>query len=298
MFFNLLQTWFLCKSFLKSLISGRILTSERIQCRAMMEPSREPSMRFISSLDQHPEVRKERFPAHLWPRTTDPKDLDESWIFLEFTNAVGLRPDCAPVKRQPPMPDLECIIGGKRTLFELGEILESDLAKGLAYSGKQSHKKMETLARGDNATAGSIQTAGFRSFSANASLDAILRRKLAKKYKTTGLPSHLVLFYDQQTPWGPFDYLLQWPDELASLIAGSVFKRVWIFYLQSATLIGYLEVADNGMLRALFDWQFHFDCHVPFQALVPGDNGRPDNIQHLSRFLGVFGVPTDKDSNV
>jgi hypothetical protein len=183
------------------------------------------------------------------------------------------------------MPDLECIIEGERTLFELGEILESDLAEGLAYSGKQSHKKMEALTKGDNATANSIQTAGFRSYPANAALDRILRQKLSKKYETTGLPSHLLLFYDQQTPWGPFDYLLQRPDELASLIAGSVFKRVWIFYLQSATLIGYLEVADNGMLRALSDWQFHFDCRAPFQALVPGDDGKPDSIQQFAPIL-------------
>src|SRR5260370_863746 len=125
---------------------------------------------------------------------------------------------------------------------------------------------MEAIARGDNATANSIQTAGFRSFSANGSLEKILRQKLGKKYETKGCPSHLLLFYDQQTPWGPFDYLLQWEGELAALIAASVFQRVWIFSLPSATLIGYLETAHDGTLRTLFDWQFHFDIHASFGA--------------------------------
>ena len=62
-------------------------------------------LRFISSLEQHPEVRKERFPKHLWPTSENPKELDELWIFLEFTNAVGLQLDVAPRKLQPPMPD-------------------------------------------------------------------------------------------------------------------------------------------------------------------------------------------------
>lgn len=242
-------------------------------------------MRFISSLSQHPEVRKERFPEHLWPSSSNPKEEDEGWIFLEFTDTVGRRPDAAPTKRPPPMPDLECIIDGERMLFELGEILESDLAEGVAYSGKQSHKKMEAIARGDNATANSIQTAGFRSFSANASLERILRQKLAKKYETNGLPSHLLLFYDQQTPWGPFDYILHWQDELASLIAGSVFQKVWIYSLRSATLIGHLEAAHDGTLRALFDWQFHFDVSAPFEALVPGSGEKRDEIRRFAPVL-------------
>jgi hypothetical protein len=246
-------------------------------------------MRFISSVGQHPELRKERFAEHLWPSGSNPKEVDEGWIFLEFTNAVGLRLDASPAKRQPPMPDLECIIDGEQMLVELGEILESDLAQGVAYSGTQSHKKMKAIARGDNATANSIQTAGFRSFSANASLERILRQKLGKKYETKGLPSHLLLFYDQQTPWGPFDYLLQWQNELATLIAGSVFQRVWIFSLRSATLIGYLEAAHDGTLRAVFDWQFHFDIHAPFEALVPGGGEKPDEIQRFAPVLNGCG---------
>jgi|SRR5579863_3792932 len=144
------------------------------------------------------------------------------------------------------MPDLQCVIEEQPRLFELGEILESNLAKGVKHSGRQAEKKMDAIARGDHAAAKAIQTAGFRSFSANASLDRVLRRKLSKTYKTNGLPCDLLLFYGQQKPWGPFDYLLGWRKELAKLIAESVFQKVWIFSLPLATLIGYLEA---GLMR-------------------------------------------------
>jgi hypothetical protein len=242
-------------------------------------------MRFIASLDQHPEVRRQRFSAHLWPHGEHPKDVDEGWIVLEFMNAIGVQPDAAPTKLQPPSPDIACVIDGDRILFELGEILDTDLGAGVVHSGQQAHKKSEAIARGDHATANTIRTAGFRSFPANASLERMLRQKLAKAYETSGHTSHLLLFYDQQTPWGPFDYLLQWQDELAHLIGASVFQRVWIFHLPAATPIGYLEAAADGTLRAHFDWRFHFDFRAPFDALVPGGGEKPDEI---CRFVPVL----------
>jgi hypothetical protein len=226
-------------------------------------------MRFISTIDHHPEVRKERFPPHLWPSETSEKDLDECWILLEFLTAAGIHPDSAPRKLAVPMPDLECVIKGQQTFFELGEILESDLAEGLAFSGKQSNKKAGALAAGDLDTANSIPTAGFRSYPANAALDRMLQRKLRNKYPTQDLPTHLVLFYDCQPPWGPFDYLLQMPDELASLIARSSFQTVWIFYLPAMAVIGRLDVLDE-ILEARFDWSFHFDSTEPIE-LPPAD---------------------------
>lgn len=60
------------------------------------------------------------------------------------------------------MPDLEYVIDGKPLLFELDEALQGDLAEGVAYFGKRSHKKMEALSRGDTETGNSIKTA--RSF--------------------------------------------------------------------------------------------------------------------------------------
>ena len=105
------------------------------------------SMRLISSLAQHPEVRRERFPERLWPQGSDP-EVDEGWIFLEFAESAHLRLGEAPRHLQYPFPDLQCMINGKVMLFELGEILESGLGEGVAYSGKQGQKKMEAMTKG------------------------------------------------------------------------------------------------------------------------------------------------------
>lgn len=83
---------------------------------------------------------------------------------------------------------------------------------------------------------------------------------------------------------GPFEYVLQLQEEMAELIAGSVFRRVWIFELGSGTVIGRLEAADDRTLRVFFDCQFHFDFSAPFEALVPGFGGRPDEVR---RFVPV-----------
>jgi hypothetical protein len=236
-------------------------------------------MKFISSPNQHPEVRRERFPQYLWPSSSDPRVVEETWTVVEFTSAAGLHLDSAPIKLSPPSPDFECIIHGERLLIEVGEVLQTAFAKGVAYSGEQSHKKMKAISRGDSGTANSIRTAGSRSFPANASLERMLRQKLTKRYETGGLPSHLLLFYDHQVPLGPFEYVLQWQQELAELIARSVFWRVWIFELASGTVIGHLEAADDRTLRVIYDWRFHFDFRAPFEALVPGCGDRPDEVR-------------------
>jgi hypothetical protein len=237
-------------------------------------------VRFISSLDQHPEVRKERFPKQLWPLGFSSQDLDEGWIFLEFTQAAKLHLETAPTKAAPPMPDLKCMVNRKLTFFELGEILESDLAEGVAYSVKLARKKAEAITKSGRATGNTIKTDGDRLFSAHGSLARMLRKKLTTDYENRELPCHLLLFYDQQRPWGPFDYLLQSQPELTTLIAGSKFQRVWIFDLPSATVIGFLGARD-GALHAIFDWQFHVDISAPFQALVPSGDDRPDEIKQF-----------------
>lgn len=223
-------------------------------------------MRLIETLAQHPDVRRQRFPEHLWPRTGIPTDDKEIWIFLEFTLASGLRLDTAPTKEAPPRPDIQCTVKGERIRFELGEILQTSLGEGTAHSVKEAPKKMDALAEGDHAEAQAIRTADYRRFPANAALNRILRQKLAKHYETDGYATHLLLFYDTQTPLAPFSCLLQFETELLELIARSDFQRVWIFRLPSPAVIGYLEVAANRGLRAVFDEQFHPDLKSPLQV--------------------------------
>jgi hypothetical protein len=106
-------------------------------------------MKFISSLDQHPDVRRERFPRHLWPSSGDRKVDEESWVVVEFAEAAGLQLDSAPNKLVPPRPDFECVINGERLLIEVGEIVQSEFADGLAHSVKQSGQKMRAISRGE-----------------------------------------------------------------------------------------------------------------------------------------------------
>jgi hypothetical protein len=211
-------------------------------------------MRTFSQLNQHPALGRQRFPERLWPRRSDPEGVEEGRIFLYFAESAHLSLDSAPTKLKPPMPDLECAIAGERRLFEVGEILATDLAKGADRSAKRARKKMEAISNGDMEAAASIQTWGYFEAERYASLDRILRKKLANKYKTAGAPTHLLLFYDQQSPQGPpeepIDYFLQRHQEWANLIAGSVFQRVWIFHLAKEFVIGYLEVAPDGTLAA------------------------------------------------
>lgn len=209
-------------------------------------------MRSFSHLHQHPAGGQQRFPEHLWPRASDPELTEE--VFLYFAESAGLTLNVAPSKQKPPMPDLECVVDGERMLFEVGEILDSDLAKSTARSAKLAREKMEAISRGDIETAASIQTSGYCEVERYASLERMLRRKLSNKYETAGIPTYLLLFYDQQNPQGqldePLDYIFQRHQEWANLIAGSAFQGVWIFHLPLELVIGYLEVAPDGTLAA------------------------------------------------
>jgi hypothetical protein len=196
---------------------------------------------------------------------------------LEFLQAVGTLPEKAPRKLVPPMPDLECNIAGERRLFELGEVLESQLAEGLAHSLKQSRLKAEALRRGDIDKAASIRTIGGRRYAAHACLERILREKLGRPYQSEGARIELLLFYDRQEPWGPFDYMLGWECELADLLTASVFKTVWLFSLPTQAVIGSLRRRTCGM-QTTFDWTFHFDPSAAFEAMIPGGGEGPDEI--------------------
>jgi hypothetical protein len=152
------------------------------------------------------------------------------------------------------MPDLECIVDGERMLFEVGEILETGLANGTADSERLARKRMQAISKGDVETANSIQTWGYFEAERYASLERMLRKKLSNKYQTKGLPTYLLLFYDQQNPQGPLDgplnHILQQHQEWAKLITSSAFQRVWIFHLPLELVVGYLEVAPDGTLAA------------------------------------------------
>ena len=248
-------------------------------------------MRFISNLDHHTYERRRRFPQNLWPTAIDAKTVDEWWILLEFLQSVGHPLTQAPVKLSPPRPDFECIISEQTRLFEIGEILDSSLAEGIAHSGKQSHRKMLALSAGKIAEAAAIETAGQRGFIANGSLERILSKKLTKNYDCALKTCDLLLFFDLQTPYGPFEYILERREELASLIALSSFESVWLFHLPTASVMGRMRVAPEGDLQVVFDFEFGFDKKTPFECLVPGVGGQPNRIQLFEPVLSPIRSP-------
>lgn len=114
----------------------------------------------------------------------------------------------------------------------------------------------------------SIQTEGRRSFSANGSLERMLRKKLAKSYASEGISCDLLLFYDQQKPYRPFEYLLRREADLTKLIVASVFENIWLFHLPSLSVMGRVGLRENSTLLVCFNHQFHFDsyCIQGFRA--------------------------------
>ena len=248
-------------------------------------------MRYISNLLQHPEIRKQRFPEHLWPGDLDNASIDEWWILLEFLEAAGSPAQVAPTKLRPPSPDFQSVFAGNSRLFELGEILDSSLAKGLAHSGKEAQRKMEALSKGDLAAAASIKTAGGRMFSANGALSRMLEKKLTHNYECNGIPGDLVLFYDQQVPYGPFEFILENEVAVAQALRASAFENIWLFHLPEARIIGRLCVHGDGRLGAFFDYEFRFDKRAPFPALRLGEPGEPDRLQVFEPVLTPLRVP-------
>lgn len=208
-------------------------------------------MRFVTNIHQLPFARQERFPKEYWPTATNPQDMEDAWIMLEFLTAACRPPDAAPRKLIPQRPDFECSLAGTPVRFELGEILQEALASGMHHSGKQSRRKADALAQGDEELAASIQTWGRNQYPANAALERILRKKLGKKYLCEGIPAELVLFYNTQHPYGPFQYLQQMEAELARILAASSFTKIWIYNMIDHSIMGTLQLIGNALQSEL-----------------------------------------------
>jgi hypothetical protein len=248
-------------------------------------------MQYMTNLQQHPEFRKERFPSYLWPSDLNESALAEWWVLLEFLQASSIPIQTPPKKLNPPGPDFECTIDGRKRLFELGEILDSSLAEGLAHSASEANRKQQARDSGDLELAKSIKTSGFRMMSANGSLERMLRRKLAKEYDCGGIPCDLLLFYDRQTPFGPFEYLLSRSSALFDSLRSSCFENIWLFNLTLAKVMGRARTDSNGHLQVIFDYDFRFDKRARFEALVPGAADELDRIRWFEPVLSPLHIP-------
>jgi len=138
--------------------------------------------RDILFLPQHIERR------HIHKATRDlfqmsNKQNHELLVFSQFIKSADLLVHEHSVEaREPPEPDIWCLLCNKPYYFELGRILSSEEPK----------LRLEMIRRHP-------QPAIFNVLRFGLPMRDVLRRKLKKTYETNGVPVDLILYYD----WGP-----------------------------------------------------------------------------------------------
>jgi hypothetical protein len=110
------------------------------------------------------------------------------------------------------MPDVSCTIAGARHLFELGEIVDEELADQIGVSQRtQTDGEGGVMAEEDP-------------------LLRMIRKKARGTYQTGGVGVDLVLHYDKQCPFAPADCLAGHEADIAkALRPQGPFSRVWVY---------------------------------------------------------------------
>jgi hypothetical protein len=127
-------------------------------------------------------------------------------VFRSFADVCPLNLDLRSAhNEEPPLPDIYCEIDGQPHYFELGRVLDEDLAKRMAHTVKT----------------GAI-TGG--AFSQDAPLIRIVEQKAANPYPVGKESLDLLIYYDEQVPL---------PEALLPETRSSLFVLV-----QSMTLVG------------------------------------------------------------
>ncbi len=151
------------------------------------------------------------------------QDRDQIEIFWQFSRATGapqIDPNTIQL-RQPPEPDIFCVVASQPRYFELQAITSAVLAKaekegpGVIPVGAYSNEKP---------------------------FKAAIIKKVSKTYNTQGVPVDLVLHYvEHPAPSDDVrDMLLQrYSGEIERLVTSASFLRVWLFsaYAKTAWLI-------------------------------------------------------------
>lgn len=115
-------------------------------------------------------------------------------------------------------------IDGREYFFELGEITDEALAKGIADSVKTG--TVSGCAR-----------------SQEKPLAKMLKQKCEKRYETNGARVDLLLYYWRQSPYMEtiVGYLNDNNLEIAKLLTLSQFAKIWIYDLGSETVLWKIE---------------------------------------------------------
>jgi hypothetical protein len=152
------------------------------------------------------------------------KSSSEISVFRAFAKVVkitGVEIDPATIEnKEPPGPDIKCLVNGRRYFFELSQILDEDLARDIGNSEK---KRIDS----DGAW-----------FSEEEPLIGRIRAKAKKTYSTNGGCIDLLLYYERQFPFAPTEYLKNYEAEIrAALLPQGPFSRIWIFDLWTDAII-------------------------------------------------------------
>src|SRR5665213_799887 len=148
------------------------------------------------------------------------KIIREWEIFVRFSQAVELEIDPAEVEMldpnfsSPPPPDLRCPVAGEMHYFELGEVIQEDLAR--ASTARTRRRVLEP-----RIPLTKVWTP----------LEDIVTKKLRKAYNPAAKPLSLLLYYERDSPfWDFLQPLIQRRDaEIRTLFQASVFDFMWLF---------------------------------------------------------------------
>jgi hypothetical protein len=162
------------------------------------------------SLEDWNEGRSKQWEAF---SSDDQKKIKESIVFVSFATDSGLvNSPFDHVNEDPPLPDIRSEIDGQPYYFELGEITDEGLARGVNDSEKS----------------GEITGGPF------SQLDPLLkmvRGKCAKSYPTRGALVDLLLHYSKQYALERqvLESLQSYQSEITQLVNEGPFSRVWIY---------------------------------------------------------------------
>jgi hypothetical protein len=156
------------------------------------------------------------------------KRAHELEVFREFVCASGLQIDAGSVEvREPPQPDIWCHDSSGALYFELGRLLDNEMQR----------LKIEVMRRAPKPVATS-------EFSPKLPERELLRRKISKAYETSGVPIHLLLYYDNtnwlvgDVPGSPMPFANHAKYVMQPIVdKQSQFQRVWVYERHRGTVL-------------------------------------------------------------
>ncbi|MGH9752949.1 MAG: hypothetical protein ACREA2_09210 [Blastocatellia bacterium] len=154
----------------------------------------------------------------------DVKKRDEMKVFNAFAELCPLKIDPGSAYNEdPPLPDISCRIDGQPHHFELGRVLDRNMAQRRA-------RTMKTR----------VITGG--AFSQDGPLIRILEQKAAKTYPVRKESLDLLIYYDEQVPL-PEALFPETRGRLLVLVQNMTlfgqFNRIWFYDHPQRRILGF-----------------------------------------------------------